>query len=36
VLRVGEQMDREKNFMACLHGAVNGGAEKEEDLEHHR
>jgi hypothetical protein len=23
VLRVGEQMDRGKNFMACLRGAVN-------------
>jgi hypothetical protein len=25
---VGEQMDRRKNFMACLHGPANGGAEK--------
>jgi hypothetical protein len=31
VLQVGEQMDRGKNFMACLRGAVNGGAEKEKD-----
>jgi hypothetical protein len=31
VLRVGEQMDRGKNFMACLRGAVNGGAEKRKD-----
>jgi hypothetical protein len=22
--------------LACLRGAVNGGAEKEKDLEHHR
>jgi hypothetical protein len=34
VLRVGEQMDRGKNCMACLRGAVNGGAEKEKDREH--
>jgi hypothetical protein len=29
VLQVGEQMDRGKNFMACLRGAVNGVQKKK-------